>query len=138
MAKQNTKKAEVKAESFPKTEANRQRRLSTHLRKHPNDGQAKIAVATPPSRRKKSNTKGSTSGYTQKIVGWITPDKADTKEVLRKTQGRFGSVKPNIFGCDYSRENVRALCYGVGIKFTGKTDKPRSQKRKPTRGKGAK
>lgn len=134
MAKQNSKKAEIKVESFPQTEANRNRRLATHVRKHPNDAQAAKAVGTPAPRRKKSINKGSTSGYTPKIVGWSTPDKADTKEVLRKTQGRFGSVKPNIFGCEYSRDNVRALCYGVGIKFTGKTDKPRSHKRKVTKG----
>lgn len=134
MAKQNSKKSEVKAESFPQTEANRNRRLATHVRKHPNDAQAAKAVGTQAPRRKKPITKGSTSGYVSKIVGWSTPDKADTKEVLRKTQGRFGSVKPNIFGCEYSRENVRALCYGVGIKFTGKTDKPRSHKRKVTKG----
>lgn len=135
MAKQTSKKAvETKVATFPKTEANRKARLERHLRKHPADTQAASAVGKPAPRRKKPVTKGSTSGYVSKIVGWSTPDKADTKEVLRKTQGRFGSVKPNIFGCEYSRENVRALCYGVGIKFTGKTDKPRSHKRKVTKG----
>ncbi|QEG11249.1 hypothetical protein KPN4_63 [Klebsiella phage KPN4] len=134
MAKQTPKKAvETKVATFPKTEANRKARLERHLRKHPADTQAASAVGKPAPRRKKPVTKGSTSGYVSKIVGWSTPDKADTKEVLRKTQGRFGSVKPNIFGCEYSRENVRALCYGVGIKFTGKANKPRNQKRKPAK-----
>ena len=38
---------------------------------------------------------------------------------------------------DYSRVNSRELmdsCYGVGIKFTGKANKPRSHKRKVTKG----
>lgn len=136
MAKQTNKKAEVKAESFPQTEANRARRLARHLRKHPTDTQAASAVGTPAPRRRKPNTKGSTSGYKAKIVGWSTPDRADTKEVLKATRGMFGSVKPNIFGVEYSRENVRALCYGVGIRFTGAADKQRSKKRKQVR-KGA-
>ena len=128
MAKQTSKKAvETKVATFPKTEANRKARLERHLRKHAADTQAASAVGKPAPRRKKPVTKSSTSGHVSKIIGWSTPDKADTKEVLRKTQGRFGSVKPNIFGCDYSREYVSALCYGVGIKFTGKANKPRRQ-----------
>ncbi|UJD21394.1 hypothetical protein PQE64_gp067 [Salmonella phage vB_STy-RN29] len=44
-------------------------------------------------------------------------------DVMRESRGQFGSVKPNIFGVEYSRDNVRALCYGIGIKFTGASDR---------------
>ncbi|QXN67601.1 hypothetical protein [Klebsiella phage vB_Kpn_3] len=135
MAKQKNAKnqAAPAVKTFPQTEANRKARLERHLRKHPTDAQAAQALNNPAPIRQKPVTKGSTSGYVSKIVGWSTPDKADTKDVLRDTRGQFGSVKPNIFGVEYSNDNVRALCYGVGIKFTGKANKPRNQKRKPAK-----
>ncbi|BEU75709.1 hypothetical protein NGA1_0920 [Escherichia coli phage NG_A1] len=49
----------------------------------------------------------------------VNQKRKPTADVLRDTRGQFGSVKPNIFGVEYSKDNVRALCYGVGIKFTG-------------------
>lgn len=124
MAKQTNKKAAVTvAPSFPKTEANRKARLARHLRKHPADTQAASAVGTPAPVRKKP------VGKKQAVYfgSGNAADKQETKELMKVTQGRFGKVKPNIFGCEYSRENVRALCYGVGIKFTGAANKPRRQ-----------
>ena len=63
----------------------------------------------------------------------VNQKRKPTADVLRDTRGQFGSVKPNIFGVEYSKDNVRALCYGVGIKFTGdsarKSAKP-ARKRK--------
>ncbi|QXV85139.1 hypothetical protein bas27_0069 [Escherichia phage TrudiGerster] len=56
-------------------------------------------------------------------------------DVFRETRGQFGSVKPNIFGVEYSRDNVRALCYGIGIKFTGASDRKSA---KPARKRKAK
>lgn len=50
-------------------------------------------------------------------------------DTMRDARNQFGSVKPNIFGVEYSRDNVRALCYGIGIKFTGATNRT-SAKRK--------
>lgn len=132
MAKQSNKKAvETKVATFPQTEANRKARLERHLRKHPADSQAASAVGKPAPRRKKPVGK-------KQAVYFGTgnaADKQETKELMKATQGRFGKVKPNIFGVEYSRENVRALCYGVGIKFTGNANKPRRQ---PAKRKGAK
>lgn len=63
----------------------------------------------------------------------VNQKRKPTADVLRDARGQFGSVKPNIFGVEYSKDNVRALCYGVGIKFTGdsarKSAKP-ARKRK--------
>lgn len=131
MAKQ-TKKAAVpaKVETFPKTEANRKARLARHLRKHPADTQAASAVEKPLPVRKKPKVKGSTSGFKSKINWTGAATNSELKEVAKATQLRFGKVRPNIFGVEYSRENVRALCYGVGIKFTGNAGKSRTQKRK--------
>lgn len=56
-------------------------------------------------------------------------------DVMRESRGQFGSVKPNIFGVEYSRDNVRALCYGIGIKFTGASDRKSA---KPARKRKAK
>lgn len=127
MAKQNSKKAvETKVETFPQTEANRKARLARHLRKHPADTQAASAVGKPAPRRKKPKVKGS-APVSRSVLSFQPADKQELKEIARSTQLRFGKVKPNIFGCEYSRENVRALCYGVGIKFTGAANKPRRQ-----------
>ena len=124
MAKQSNKKAAaVAVVTFPKTEANRKARLARHLRKHPNDNQAANAPAEAPRRKKPT-------GKAQRPVfsgAGNAADKQELKEIMKATQGRFGHVRPNIFGCEYSRENVRALCYGVGIKFTGAANKPRRQ-----------
>ncbi|EJP1065028.1 hypothetical protein NVM03_004710, partial [Salmonella enterica] len=56
-------------------------------------------------------------------------------DVMRESRGQFGSVKPNIFGVEYSRDNVRALCYGIGIKFTGASERKSA---KPARKRKAK
>ncbi|CCI88507.1 hypothetical protein BN79_098 [Yersinia phage phiR2-01] len=61
----------------------------------------------------------------------VSQKRKPTAEVLRAARNQFGSVKPNIFGVDYSRDNVRALCYGLNIKFTGASD--RKATRKPVR-----
>lgn len=128
MAKQNSKKAvETKVATFPQTEANRKARLARHLRKHPEDAQAASAVGKPAPVRKKPKVKGSTSSYKLKLGVTTAATNAELKELVKATQLRFGNVRPNIFGVEYSRENVRALCYGVGIKFTGATNKPRRQ-----------
>lgn len=131
MAKQTNKKAvETKVATFPKTEANRKARLERHLRKHPNDTQAANAPSEAPRRKKPQGKK-----QVVYFGSGNAADKQETKELMKATQGRFGKVKPNIFGVEYSRENVRALCYGVGIKFTGAANKPRRQ---PAKHKGAK
>lgn len=130
MAKQNAKKAvETKVVTFPKTEANRTARLERHLRKHPNDIQAGRATSTK-ERRQKPKVKGSTSAFVSKIEWTGAATNAELKEIAKATQLQFGKVRPNIFGVEYTRDNVRALCYGVGIKFTGNANKPRTQKRK--------
>lgn len=136
MAKQTKKAAVVaKVETFPKTEANRKARLERHLRKHPADKQAASAVGAPAKRRQKPKVKGSTSGFVSRLKDTKAATTAELREVLKTTQGKFGVIKPNIFGVEYSRENVRALCYGVGIKFTGAANKPRRQPAKSKEGK---
>lgn len=65
----------------------------------------------------------------------VNQKRKPTADVLRDTRGQFGSVKPNIFGVEYSRDNVRAMCYGIGIKFTGASDRKSA---KPTRKRKAK
>lgn len=127
MAKQNSKKVEVKVESFPKTQANRDRRLAKHLKAHPNDTQAASAPKEAPRRRKPVSKGSVVVAPTLTLSG---TDKQDLREIMKATQGKFGVIRPNIFGCEYSRENVRAYCFGVGIRFTGNANKPRSQKRK--------
>ncbi|EJB4242375.1 hypothetical protein MT068_001466 [Salmonella enterica] len=138
MAKQKTTKAAATpaVKTFPQTEANRKARLERHLRKHPTDAQAQAAVKAPLPVRQKPKAKNSTRAVAKTVI-YVpgeghksvavrihgTNDRKDTAEVMRKTRGKFGSVKPNIFGCEYSRDNVRALCYGVGIKFTGATER---------------
>lgn len=55
--------------------------------------------------------------------------RAPTALLLKEARASFGKVAPNIFGCEYSRDNVRALCYGLNITFTGNTDRKPSKKR---------
>ena len=65
----------------------------------------------------------------------VNQKRKPTADVLRDARNQFGSVNPNIFGVEYSRDNVRALCYGIGIKFTGASDRKSA---KPARKRKAK
>lgn len=150
MAKQKTQAEKQTTKSFPKTEANRKRRLERHMKQHPKDEQtAKAAAKKKALRHKPFGTKQvkaqshqftgyelfprgnmSPAEYTKEVANMRKP----LAELLKQTQGQFGNVKPNIFGVEYTKDNTRALCYGLGIKFTGEArSKPsgkRSYKRK--------
>lgn len=171
MAKQKNAKTQAApaVKTFAQTEANRKARLERHLRKHPNDAQAQIALKSPAPIRQKPKAKNSTRA-TAKHVAYIKGEghksvpvtlsfnggaelfarngmapkdyekavnqkRKPMADVMRESRGQFGSVKPNIFGVEYSRDNVRALCYGIGIKFTGTSDRTSA---KPARKRKAK
>lgn len=55
-----------------------------------------------------------------------------TAEVLKASRGVFGSIGLNIFGVPYNREDVRAVCHHLNIKF-GSAEK--RTKRAPYRSK---
>ncbi|URC22583.1 hypothetical protein KAMAJI_01550 [Serratia phage vB_SmaM-Kamaji] len=50
-----------------------------------------------------------------------------TAEVLKASRGSFGKFSLNIFGIPYNREDVRAVCHHLQIKF-GTSDKPRGKR----------
>ncbi len=49
--------------------------------------------------------------------------RADTAKLMKETQGRFGKVPVKTE--ELIKENVKALCYGLGIHYTGKAHAPR-------------
>ncbi|AFQ22243.1 hypothetical protein My1_084 [Pectobacterium phage My1] len=62
--------------------------------------------------------------YTRRMAGL----RRETSKFLMEKRAQFGSVKPNLFGTEYSTENVRALCFGLGIRAKGKKSYPRKAK----------
>lgn len=147
MAKQPAKKVETKVTSFDQTQKNRDRKLAKHLKLHPKDEQAAKAKGTAAPVRKAAKAKGNFpeqkfyardgAGHKELVTltygqaelfhrGSMKPRdyedqvrkaRAPTFEVLKATQGKFGSLKPTeeaIMG------NVKALCFGLGIKSTGR------------------
>lgn len=55
-----------------------------------------------------------------------------TAEVMKASRGQFGKLSLNLFGVPYNREDVRAICHRLEIKFGG-TEK--RTKRAPYRSK---
>ena len=125
MAKQPTKQVKApEVKTFAKTEANRVARLKRHLKRHENDKQAQKALGSPAPIRKKPIVKGQAALRAKKEA--LVPHKNATlsKRDVDVASFVFGSVKPNIFGVSYDKENVRAICYGLNIKFTGAKKAP--------------
>lgn len=55
--------------------------------------------------------------------GKVREHRADLAKLMKETQGRFGKVPVNTE--ELIKENVKALCYGLGIHYTGKSFAPR-------------
>lgn len=134
------------------TEQNRARRLAKHQKAHPNDKQAAKASATP-ALRKKSKAKGNYPDQVIKvrdaaghvvvrsgsIYGFVPEAPRKREEVMKEKQpfydfmdrgmARFGEkdIKPTEAQI---KDNVKALCFGLGIHYTGRRSGERRGKRK--------
>jgi hypothetical protein len=160
MAKKNTKKVEaVSVVVADKTAQNREARIARHLKRHPTDGQAIHAPKVGAKRKKPvkkgdfpspvyvardASGKGSVVNHTYGEAelfsrGRMKP--ADYAEAVRKmrqptasllkaTQGKFGLVPVPPSEKDL-KENVRAMCWALGVRYTGAD----SRTRKPYKGK---
>lgn len=53
----------------------------------------------------------------------VRAHRADASQVMKETQGRFGKVPVKTE--ESIKENVKALCCGLGIHYTGKAHAPR-------------
>lgn len=150
-AKKAVQKETVVVES--QTAKNRARRLAKHQKAHPNDKQAARASATP-AVRKKPKTKGNYPAKVVKIrdaAGHVVhagPIYGAVPEVPRKREeimaekqpfydfmvrgvASFGNIKPTE---DQIKENVKALCFGLGIQYTGRRAGERKGNRVPGKG----
>lgn len=159
MAKAKKATQKVEAKVFTQTEKNRARRLEKHLKNHPNDKQAAKATATAPV-RKKSKAKGNFPAPVVKIrdaagnvlhrgsiYGFIPDAPRKREEAMKERQpfydfmtrgvARFGEkdIKPTE---DQIKENVKALCFGLGIQYTGRRAGERKGNRVPGKGNKAK
>ena len=155
MAKANKAAQKTEVKVFTKTEQNRARRLAKHQKAHPNDKQAVRASVAAPVRRK-PKTKGNYPAKVVKIrdaAGHVIHAGAiydSVPEVPRKREevmaekqpfydfmdrgmARFGEkdIKPTE---DQIKENVKALCFGLGIKYTGRRAGERKGSRVPGKG----
>ena len=150
-AKKAAQKVEVVVNT--KTEQNRARRLAKHQKAHPNDKQAARASATAPV-RKKSKAKGNFPATVVKIrdaagnlihrgsiYGFIPDAPRKREEAMKERQpfydfmvrgvASFGDIKPTE---DQIKENVKALCFGLGIQYTGRRAGERKGNRVPGKG----
>lgn len=135
-----------------KTEQNRARRLAKHLKKHPKDAQAANAPKQAAVRRKPKN-KGTAPQQVVKIrdnaghvvhagsIYGFVPDAPTKREerqkenqpffnALDKGVAKFGQVPVKRTEQDI-KEDVRAMCWALGIEYTGRrANEKRSKPRK--------
>lgn len=155
MAKANKAAQKTEVKVFTKTEQNRARRLAKHQKAHPNDKQAARASATAPIRRK-PKTKGNFPAKVVKIrdaaghlihsgsiYGFVPEAPRKREDIMKEKQplydfmdrgmARFGEkdLKPTE---NQIKENVKALCFGLGIEYTGRRSGERKGSRVPGKG----
>lgn len=150
MAKSNKKvAAPVVAATASATEANRKARLARHAKQHPNDQTVAQSKGTP---RKKPKAKGSAPQPVLKIrdkagnlihrgslFGFV-PDAPRKRDEALKEKAPFFEFKRGpvaAFGekdvkqsKDDIESNVRALCFGLNIRFTGARSKGKAKRSK--------
>lgn len=153
MAKAKKAAQKVEAVVNTKTEQNRARRLAKHQKAHPNDKQAARASTTAPV-RKKPKAKGNFPAPVVKIrdaagnlihrgaiYGFVPDAPRKREEIMAEKQpfydfmvrgvASFGDIKPTE---DQIKENVKALCFGLGIQYTGRRAGERKGSRVPSKG----
>ncbi len=153
MAKAKKAAQKVEAVVNTKTEQNRARRLAKHQKAHPNDKQAARASATAPV-RKKPKAKGNFPAPVVKIrdaaghlvhrgaiYGFVAEAPRKREDIMAEKQpfydfmtrgvATFGNIKPTE---DQIKENVKALCFGLGIAYTGRRAGERKGNRVPGKG----
>lgn len=142
MAKAPKVAQKAAVQTFTTTEQNRARRLAKHLKAHPNDLQAARAPGTG-SLRKKPKVKGSAPAPVVKIRNAVTgmlehrgsiygyvPEAPRKREEIQKEKQPFYDFMYRgvaVFGEKDLKPteaqitgNVKALCFGLGIHYTGR------------------